>query len=177
MATELQRRKYEKAFDRFDVDDDGIIDETDITAMVQIWCDTFDVAPRSEDWKKINSLANKLWRDLEGTVDADGNKSVTKQEWHAAMENPEYVENVALPFALAVFDLADKDGSGQLTVNEMIAAQSKAGIAEAETRQMFDRLDTDGDGYVTRDEYGEAIRQFYLSDDPNAPGNLMVGAI
>jgi Ca2+-binding EF-hand superfamily protein len=177
MVTELQRQKYERAFDRFDADDDGVIDETDITAMVQLWCDTFDVPPRSEGWKKINSLANKLWRDLQGTVDADGNKSVTKEEWHAAMGDPGYVESVAIPFACSVFDLADKDKSGKLTVDEMIAAQSKAGISEEETRQMFDKLDTDDDGYVTRDEYEEAIREFYLSDDPDAAGNLMVGNI
>jgi Ca2+-binding EF-hand superfamily protein len=177
MVTELQRRKYEKAFDRFDADDDGIIDETDILAMAQLWCSTFDVAPRSEGWKKINSLANKMWRDLQGTVDADGNKTVAKEEWDAAMGDPDFVETVALPFALAAFDLADKDGSGQLTVDEMIAAQSKAGMSEEESREVFDKLDTDGDGYVTRDEYAQAVREFYLSDDPNAAGNLMAGNI
>jgi Ca2+-binding EF-hand superfamily protein len=177
MATELQRRKFEKAFDRFDVDDDGVIGETDIAAMVQIWCQTFDIMPRSPGWTEINGLANKLWRDLQGSVDSDGNKSVGKEEWNAAMDNPDFVEKVALPFAVAVFDIADSDNDGKISLDEMIAAQSKAGISESETRRVFDKLDTDDDGYVERDEYAAAIREFYMSDDPNAPGNLMAGSI
>lgn len=175
MATELQRRKYEKAFERFDVDGDGVIDATDITALVQLWCDTFDIAPGSEEWKKINSLAYKLWQNLEGTTDTDGDKSVSREEWNASMERPDFVDKVALPFALAVFDIADKDNDGQVSMAEMTAAQSKAGISEAETGRVFQQLDTDGDGYVERNEYENAIKEFYLSDDPDSPGNLMVG--
>jgi Ca2+-binding EF-hand superfamily protein len=175
MATQLQKRKYEKAFDRFDVNRDGVLQENDITAMAKTWCETFNVAPHSKEATRINDLATKLWRDVLAATDTDSGGTVTKEEWNAAMEKPDFVDRVALPFALAVFDVADTDNSGRLSVNEMIAAQTRAGITEEETRRMFDALDSDHDGEVTRDEYAKAIREFYLSEDPNAVGNLMVG--
>ncbi|GLZ42299.1 EF-hand domain-containing protein [Actinokineospora sp. NBRC 105648] len=175
MATDLQRRKYEKAFDRFDVNRDGVLQRNDITATAKIWCETFDVRPESEEGNRITGLADKLWDDILAATDTDQGGTVSKDEWTTAMERPDFVEKVALPFALAVFDIADSDNSGRLSVNEMIAAQSRSGISEDETRRMFDALDADSDGEVHRDEYAAAIREFYLSDDPNAVGNLMVG--
>jgi Ca2+-binding EF-hand superfamily protein len=177
MATELQRRKFEKAFDRIDADGDGVIGETDILALVQLWCQTFDITPRSSGWEEINRLGTKWWRDLQGSVDADGNKTVSKEEWYAAIDSPDFIDNIAVPFALAAFDIADSDDDGKISLDEMKAAQSKAGMSAAETEEVFHKLDTDQDGYVERQEYADAVKDFYLSDDPNAPGNLMAGSL
>jgi hypothetical protein len=178
MATDLLQRKLEKVFGSFDVDRDGVIDQLDITAMAQIWCDTYEVAPHSEGWRKIHGAAAKMWRDIRGSVDTDGMKRVTRQEWVAWSDKPdfpEFVETSAIPFSLAVFDVADADRDGRITVEEMMAAQIKSGMSAAETRGAFDLLDTDHDGYVTGDEYAQAAREFYLSDDPDAPGNSIAG--
>jgi Ca2+-binding EF-hand superfamily protein len=178
MTTTLLRRKLEKVFGSFDVDADGVIDELDITAMAQIWCDTYDAAPRSAGWRQIHGAAHKMWRDIKGSVDADGVKTVTLQEWvdwSAKPEFPEFVEKSAIPFSMAVFGVADSDGDGRITVEEMMAAQLKSGMTADETRGAFDLLDTDQDGFVTTDEYVQAARDFYLSDDPDAPGNRIAG--
>jgi Ca2+-binding EF-hand superfamily protein len=180
MATELQRRKLEKVFASFDVDEDGVIEETDFTAMAQIWCETYDVAPRSEGWRTIHGHAQKLWRDMRGSIDADGAKRVTREEWVSWIDKPdfpEFVETAAIPFSMAVFHVADSDRDGRITMEEMMAAQNKAGMSEEETRVVFAKLDTDNDGYVTAEEYIQAAREFYLSDDPDAPGNLIAGSL
>ncbi|HET6503010.1 MAG TPA: EF-hand domain-containing protein [Amycolatopsis sp.] len=177
MPTEHQRQKYEKAFDRFDADGDGQLAQTDILALSQIWCDTFGVEPRSAEWQRINSLASTLWREILAVTDTDADGTVSKAEWNAAVERPDFVDRVAVPFALSVFDIADRDGTGSVGLDAMIAAQSKAGIDEAETRRVFSALDTDNDGAVTRDEFAGAIRDFYLSDDPTAAGSLLVGSL
>jgi Ca2+-binding EF-hand superfamily protein len=177
MTSDLQRRKYEKAFERFDVNSDGVLEQNDIDSMVTAWCATFDVPADSEEGKRIRKLGDQLWRDILAATDTDRGGSVSKDEWNTAMERPDFIQRVALPFALAVFDLADKDGSGRLSVHEMIAAQTRSGISEEETRKMFTALDSDHDGEVDRDEYARAIEQFYLSDDPNAVGNLMAGNV
>jgi Ca2+-binding EF-hand superfamily protein len=178
MATAFQRRKLGKVFDSFDPDQDGVIDELDLTAMAQIWCDTYEVAPNTPAWRKIHGQAHKLWRGIQTSMDSGGVTRVTKTEWVARMEKPdfpEFVEKEAIPFSMAVFDAADKDRDGRITAEEMMAAQSKSGMSEQETRGVFKLLDTDNDGYVTADEYVQAAREFYLSDDPNAPGNLIAG--
>jgi Ca2+-binding EF-hand superfamily protein len=178
MTTDLLRRKLEKVFGSFDVDADGVIDELDITAMAQIWCDTYEVAPRTADWRRIHGAAHKMWRDIRGSVDADGVKTVTLEEWVVwgdKPEFPEFVERSAIPFSMAVFGAADGDRDGRITVEEMMAAQLKSGMTAEETRGAFDLLDTDHDGFVTAAEYVQAAREFYLSDDPDAPGNSIAG--
>jgi len=178
MATELQRRKLEKVFASFDVDQDGVIDELDITAMAQIWCDTYEVPPRSEGWRKIHGRAHAMWRRIRGSTEADGTKRVTRQAWVAWIDEPgfeDFVETAAIPFSMAVFEVADSDRDGRINAREMLAAQSKSGMSEEETDRVFERLDTDRDGYVTGPEYAQAAREFYLSADPEAPGNVIAG--
>jgi Ca2+-binding EF-hand superfamily protein len=47
---------------------------------------------------------------------------------------------------------------------------------DTEKAAIFQRLDLDGDGYISGDELVELFRQFVLSDDPDAPGNLWYGS-
>ncbi|GAA4084684.1 MULTISPECIES: EF-hand domain-containing protein [Actinomadura] len=178
MSADLRRRKLEKVFASFDTDRDGVIDELDITAMAQIWCDTYGVAPSSAHWRSIHGRAHGLWRGIRENTDGGDADRVSRDEWVAAMDSPgfaAFVERSAIPFSMAVFAAADGDGDGRITVEEMMAAQSKSGMSAEETRTVFALLDTDGDGRVSYDEYVEAARQFYLSDDPEAPGNLIAG--
>lgn len=181
MATELRRRKLEKVYRSMDADEDGVIDELDVTALAQIWCDTYDLAPRSESWRRIHFHARKMFRDIiPGRLGAEGIKWVTVEDWITWGDDPAfpaYVEASAVPFSMAVFAAADKDADGRITVAEMMAAQLRSGMSEAETRQAFDLLDTDRDGYVTTAEYSRAARAFYLSDDHDEPGNTIAGEL
>ncbi|MGC4996424.1 hypothetical protein [Streptomyces sp. DT195] len=41
----------------------------------------------------------------------------------------------------------------------------------------FAKLDTDGDGTISRYEFIRAVREHFLSNDPDAPGSLFFGRI
>jgi Ca2+-binding EF-hand superfamily protein len=43
--------------------------------------------------------------------------------------------------------------------------------------EAFDRLDRDDSGVLTEDNVIEAVKEFYLSNDPNAPGNALYGEL
>lgn len=180
MTSELRRRKLEKSFGSIDVDRDDVIHEVDVTALAQIWCETYDLTPRSPDWTAIHIAGQKLFREMPGTTDAHGVKRITVQDWITWGDDPAFpgfVEATAIPFSMAVFAAADKDNDGRINAAEMMAAQTRGGMSEDETNKAFGILDTDGDGYVTTDEYIQAARDFYLSDDPNAPGNFIAGEL
>ncbi|MFE9577151.1 EF-hand domain-containing protein [Nocardia sp. NPDC006044] len=156
------------------------MDQLDVTALAQMWCDTYELPPLSAEWSRIHRQANRMFRDMPGSVDADGTKKVNVEEWvewgdHP--EFPEFVETAAIPFSMAVFDAADKDRDGKITAPEMMAAQIKGGMSEQETNKAFALLDADGDGFVTTDEYVLASREFWLSDDPAARGNHIAGEL
>jgi Ca2+-binding EF-hand superfamily protein len=176
--SDLRRRKLEKSYGSIDVDQDGVIDELDVTALSQIWCDTYDLAPRSPAWRKIHGQGQQMFRGMAGSVDADGIRRVTLDDWLNWATKPEFVEFVerdAIPYSMAVFSAADKDEDGKINAAEMMAAQIRGGMSEKETADAFGVLDTDGDGYVTYDEYVAAARDFYLSEDPEARGNYIAG--
>lgn len=180
MTSALRTTKLRKVFSAYDADQDGVMDELDVTALAQMWCDTYDLPPRSAEWSRIHRQAHRMFRDMPGSVGADGAKKVTVDEWVAWGDHPEFrqfVETSAIPFSMAVFAAADKDGDGRINVREMMAAQIKGGMSEQETNKVFALLDTDGDGYVTTDEYIQASREFYLSDDPAARGNHIAGEL
>lgn len=175
MTTDLQNRKYQKVFSNFDANSDGQIDQTDVDMIIQTWCRQFDVEPSSPEWRQITSIANRMWQDLLGGTDPDGNKVVTEEEWIQSAQQADFIDKVCIPFGLAAFDLGDRDGDGKLSFEEMAKGTSAGGISAEETRDAFNRLDTDGDGYITKEEYSNALEDFYKSTDPDAPGNYLAG--
>lgn len=41
----------------------------------------------------------------------------------------------------------------------------------------FPRWDRDANGYVSKEEMAEVVREFFHSSDPDAPGNLLFGPL
>lgn len=177
MATELQRLKYEKVFERFDLDRDDLIQQSDIDALVEAWAREFGLVPGSGEWRQLVNWANRMWQDLLGHLDGDGNKVVTKAEWLRTHERREFIEQVAIPFSLALFDAGDTDHDGRISEREWLVAQLTSGLRENEATSAFQRLDTDDDGYLTKADYALASTEFYTSDDDSASGNLLAGRI
>ncbi|PXX70592.1 EF hand domain-containing protein [Nocardia tenerifensis] len=180
MPSALRTKKLQRLFGAYDTDQDGVMNELDVTSLAQMWCDTYDLTPRSEDWNNIHRTAHRMFREMPGTVDTAGEKRVAMDEWVAWGDHPDFprfVETAAIPFSMAVFAAADKDGDGRISAPEMMAAQIKGGMSEEETNKAFALLDTNGDGYVTSDEYIDALREFYSSDDPAARGNHIAGEL
>ncbi|WP_033439904.1 EF-hand domain-containing protein [Saccharothrix sp. NRRL B-16314] len=177
MIAQLQQRKFEQHFDRYDRNGDEVIDQSDIDGLVQGWCVGFGVQPGSEQWRRVTKLANRFWQMLDGHLDADGDKVITKEEWVAAHDNPDFVEKVAMPLAQATFELGDTDEDGRVSLNEWMTLQACARVGQIEALEAFQALDNDGDGFVTADEHAAAIREFYLSTDANSAGNRLAGRI
>ncbi|MFI1652501.1 hypothetical protein ACH4XT_36995 [Streptomyces avidinii] len=48
---------------------------------------------------------------------------------------------------------------------------------ERKLRGMFAAFDADGDGHLSRERFALLWRQFWISDDPADPGNVLCGRI
>jgi len=161
MTTALQKQEYEQLFDAFDTDGDGLIGQLDIDVLVQRWCVALGVPPGTPAWNEITSTANRLWQDLLGHVDSAGDKQVSKQEWVDSHDQPGFIENAAIPWAVGVFDVGDPNREGRVSLQAWMTCQTVSGWGQAESLEMFQQLDDDGDGYVQRDKFVDYIEQFY----------------
>ncbi|MGW4393766.1 SRPBCC domain-containing protein [Amycolatopsis nivea] len=165
MTTSVRQQEYEMLFDAFDLDHDGQIGQLDLDVLVQRWCVALQVPPGHPAWNQITRKANRLWQDLIGHFDKDGDKRVSKQEWVDSHEQPGFVEKAAAPWAIGVFDIGDPDGEGRVSLQRWMTCQTVTGWDQAESLKMFQQLDDDQDGYVQRDKFVAYIEEFYSTTE------------
>lgn len=152
--------EYEALFKAFDHDGDGVIEQTDVDLLVQRWCRALLVSPGSPQWREITRVSNRLWQHLEGSVDEAGDKQVSRREWVASHEQPGFIENVAIAWGIAVFDMG-ADADKRVSLQVWMTTHSVTGYAQLESLAGFQRLDEDGDGYIDRDPFVKYIEDFY----------------
>jgi hypothetical protein len=49
------------------------------------------------------------------------------------------------------------------------------GVHPDDARTSFAKLDANGDGIISRDEYAQALYEHHMSDDLDNPGNWVLG--
>ncbi|MBO2448020.1 EF-hand domain-containing protein [Actinomadura barringtoniae] len=178
----LIARKLAKRFQLLDFDGDGYITGEDYDKLVDRILQIFDEPPGSERAVALRRGYQVLWRALAMTSDTDGDGRVSPEEFQNAvvggvLNRDGGFERAILPVTKAVVALADTSGDGRLSPDEVRALGRGMGISDEEADTFFTLVDTDGDGYLTVQEVFEADRDFYLSLDPNAPGNAMFGTL
>ncbi|WP_407652784.1 EF-hand domain-containing protein [Amycolatopsis cynarae] len=65
----------------------------------------------------------------------------------------------------AIFDIVDGDGDNTISKSEFKQLLDVWGVSAPDAMATFMRLDTDGDGVISRHEYIRAIREFFYSPD------------
>ena len=112
--------------------------------------------------------------------DADGDGRISLEEhiasYDVSLNNPEMFQQLTMQYTQNVFGLWDQDHDGKLSVDEYAKLLGCYGGKEQDARNAFRHLDRDGDGYLDADEIVKAVEEFYLSDDPDAPGNWLIGS-
>jgi hypothetical protein len=157
MAT---RAEYEGLFKRYDHDGDGLIRQSDLDLLNQRWCVALHVAPGCPQWYAITTHSNRLWQHLPGRIDEAGDKVVGLDEWVAAHDDWDFVERVAMPWAVSVFDMG-ADGEGRVSLQVWMTTQSVSDYPQVASLEAFQRLDENGDGYLDREPFTKYIEDFY----------------
>ncbi|BCB91034.1 EF-hand domain-containing protein [Phytohabitans suffuscus] len=182
MATALQQRKLDKAFNHLDVDRSGYVEEQDLTDLGVRLLANFGVGSDDPRARRIADGFGSFWSALAEALDTDGDRRLSPQEYRdgmlAGFGRPDGgFDRHFRPGAMAVLELADTDGDGFVGRDEFATMQRAFGTSREESDFAFDRLDQDGDGRLSLDELIAAVREFYVGADDSAIGQWFFGRV
>ncbi|MBB5872808.1 Ca2+-binding EF-hand superfamily protein [Allocatelliglobosispora scoriae] len=174
----VQRAKLDHRFSLLDVAGKGYLDRTDYAELARQIAGgaqlRFDDPRRQEI---VDSLLG-LWDILAVHADADGRLS--REAWQASVQEsvfePDGFERVMEPVAASVIAGYDGDGDGELDRAEFEAVLMSIRVDAEGAAAAFARLDTRGSGKLSREQLMVALREFLVSDDPDSPGNMLLGS-
>jgi Ca2+-binding EF-hand superfamily protein len=178
MPDEVKDRKFVVLFGWFDQGKDGYLTHEDFRQMGHLF------AALAQEGDQANATAMRdafeRWWELllaEGDTDADGRLAQPEfiRVMKSAVTSPENFEGAVLAIADALMSALDTNHDGVLELQEYVKMYSDLGIPPEHSTPAFHRLDRDGDGTISHEEFRNAICEFYLSDDENAPGNWLLG--
>lgn len=177
MANAFQERKLKGMFTAFDADGDGYLREDDFRALAARWRLLPTAAPGTELGARVENLAMGWWAALSEVGDANGDGGVDMAELLALVDQlPAMVASVTAT-ADTLFESVDTDGDGRISAEEHRRLVETWSGRPADVTGVFELLDLNGDGHLSREEFATLWRQFWMSDDPAAPGNVLCGRL
>ena len=180
MPDSAKNQKFNILFDWFDQGHDGYLSQDDFQQMVALFT-ALPGGDAPENAQALRDAFDKWWGILlaEGDTTEDGR--LEREEFIKVMKSsvtaPENFEDAVIRIADAFMRIVDTTGDGSLSFDEYVRMYEGLGIDPAHSSEAFRQLDRDGDNALSYDEFRAAIVEFYLSDDENAPGNLLLGPL
>jgi Ca2+-binding EF-hand superfamily protein len=179
MLTDFQKRKLNALFNLYDVNQDGFVEQADFEHIVQNLATIQGFQPGSSGYTRLSANHMAVWHNIQQLSGAPGSQRVTPEEFIAGHDRLLSVKDTFLAtvgsFADSIIELSDRDGDRRLSQQEYVANLRSFNADEAVATEAFRRLDRNGDGYLTHDEISQAVEEFYYSEDPEAPGNWLIG--
>lgn len=185
MMSDLQRRKASHYFSLLDEDENGLVDESDFERRANRLADAHDLTD-PEARADLRRRVLSWWDHLCALADLDGNECVTREEWATYWEALQASVEGDDDTSTRTLDSLERAGRGTFQSMNVTDADH---VTEAEylawvdawgaegTSETFQRLDRDDTDVLTEENLVEAMKEFYLSDDPDAPGNVLYGRL
>lgn len=175
-------RKLARRFRTYDADGDGFIDREDFTAAGLRTTRAFGLSDDDPKAMRFRDALEALWRQLSSATGTDHDGRISVDEYKQAfadglLETPESFDEGYGPLLDAGMAIADQDGDGRLTVEELVKwTGALMNLSEADARVIHDLL-SDDDGLLSVQSLLEAVREFYFSEDHRSAGNWLLGPL
>jgi Ca2+-binding EF-hand superfamily protein len=182
MLDDTHERKARHYFNLIDEDGNGLIEVSDFALRAQRLAESQDLTGEDER-EALRQQVLSWWDHICTVADFDGDARISLPEWeaywHSIQRGVERGDRDTLQTleraARGTLRAVDRNGTGRVTLSEYadwLAAWGASGSEEA-----FRRLDRGDKGFLTEADLVVAVREFYLSDDPAAPGNALYGPL
>lgn len=179
MLTDLQKRKLMKLFTVYDADCSGVLERKDFDKVAQELTAMAGWSTRSPKCLTLTNQFAQEWKCLLKSADADQDQAISIEEWFGYYDDllsdeKKYQERAAA-LQDQIFDVFDANGNGELCDTEWAKFLSICNVSPVYVTVLFPKLDTDGDGVIKKADFLTLMQDFFYSNDPDAPGNLVFG--
>jgi Ca2+-binding EF-hand superfamily protein len=178
-VSEFRKQKYAAHFGAWDTDKDGVVEAEDFDLGAARISERLGLTAGGPEATRVRDAYRTMWSQWFAPADRDKDGRISLDEVQASQEYLDQLPREAFESSSkkvigATFDAMDLNGDGKISRNEYQAFLDVHGNpASGDT--VWPKLDTDGDGYLARDEFAKLSFEFFSSDDPDSPGNLLFG--
>ena len=175
MAGSVKDEKMAHILALLDQNKDGWLGVDDAEAWVDRLAAIRQWSPGSDGYVRLENMLTDVMRNLvEDPAAVDGKLPLP------ALRDALY--SFAEPgrpelgfWAAGFFQVLDADEEGIIGPDEYRDFMASVNVDSAVADETFVRLDLNGDGRLSRDEFAELYLEFFRSDDPEAPGSWLWG--
>jgi Ca2+-binding EF-hand superfamily protein len=181
MLSELRTRKFTALFACFDFDKNGVLEKADYEHFARNLAEAYDLLPGTPQHAAMHAETMALWDFIQSVADKNNDLQISPEEFvtaYAEMTNHDATFHQLLGgYAAFVIRMGDKNGDGKLDEDEYATILWYYGIDDAPARTAFRHLVADGSGLMTNETMERVFAEFFRSDDPDTPGNWMIGPL
>jgi Ca2+-binding EF-hand superfamily protein len=175
VASEFQRRKVAGVFHAMDADHNGVLEEDDFEALTQRWVSIRGWEAGSPGYEQMRAIMMGWWEAIRTMSDANEDGKVTLDELMTVVDQLGGMDAEVLATADAMFAAMVESGDGRISVAEHKQVVKAWKGTDDGVEEVFSRLDLDGDGYLSHDEFRELWSDFWRGDDATKPGQWVFG--
>lgn len=183
MLSQLLRKKHTKNFQVYDLDRSGFVELADLERCASNLAKLRNWEPDSSEFIELKAKYSAIWTSFWQPADISGDDKVSLEEYLNVADssiinfyNSTGLQDAHTAKANVIFSILDASNYGQISLIEYKQFCVAVGLTEKDAETGFTHLDSNGDGYISRDEYLQASKEFHLSDDLNASGNWLYGS-
>ncbi|MEU3021292.1 EF-hand domain-containing protein [Nocardiopsis alba] len=170
--------KASRLFEAHDIDDDGYLTGTDYESLAETYRTAVDLDSRRPEARNLQQAFDQWWGALLMSSDGSDERlgpDEFLQSLRSLVSNESRSDLIdSLP--KAVFHALDTDRADRVGHVAFLAATRRLNILTPRAIRHFKAMDTDGDGYLSRDELIEAWRKYLVVPDLDHPGGALLGA-
>lgn len=159
-------RNAGNAFDTSDMDGDGFLDPQDMKVVAVSVCDRLGILDPHR--AAVLDAYDRAWHNAVAAIGTDDSGRISRRAYvrHATRvtDRLEFVAQIVWPIGDALWDALDQDGDEKLTRAEYTRLWAAYDVTGDAAREAFERLDSNRDGLLAKDEFAEALYDFYFGD-------------
>jgi len=183
MLTDFQKHKLSWYFHILDIDKNGFIEKQDWDSLAENLCALRGIPFGTDAHAEVMKVVGTVWENTKAFCGVGDDGRITLEEWldfeeaKAVNCDDDWYDGYVNKIVRGVFDAFDDNGDGKWSLKEWTQLYAAWRVEPRMAPHAFSKIDRDGNGYISIDEFILCVKEFHQSNDPKAPGNWLFGEI